>query len=68
MIAEHRIMESYSGDGLIVAVFGDARCDPVPIPYARASQSIFRETEYDLADLSKKPWWKSTPLSRVAGR
>ena len=51
IIAEHEVHESYSGDGLIVAYFGnDHRAGaPVPISYNRYSKSLFRNPLYDLA-------------------
>lgn len=51
ILAEHDVQESFSGDGLIVAVFG-----PVPtdwrtprMSYNRASTSLFRHPLHDLA-------------------
>ncbi len=51
IIDEHTVSESYSGDGLIVAAFGPKPQLTLPrISRNRASKSLFRETEYDLAD------------------
>jgi FkbM family methyltransferase len=56
IIAEHDVHESYSGDGLIVAYFGDdelqGRC--VPVSRNRYSESLFRNPLYDLAE------WRTT--------
>jgi FkbM family methyltransferase len=51
IIAEHDVHESYSGDGLIVAYFGDESGvgAPVSISYNRYSDSLFRNPLYDLA-------------------
>ena len=51
IIAEHDVHESYSGDGLIVAYFGDDRRmgARVAISYNRYSDSLFRNPLYDLA-------------------
>jgi FkbM family methyltransferase len=51
IIAEHDV-QSYSGDGLIVAYFGDDNgCAgaPVRVSYNRYSDSLFRNPLYDLA-------------------
>jgi hypothetical protein len=51
IIAEHDVHESYSGDGLIVAYFGDdwrAKLS-VPVSRNRYSESFFRNPLYDLA-------------------
>ena len=50
ILAEHDVHESYSGDGLIVAYFGDR---PLPWPslqlsYNRYSTSLFRNPLFDL--------------------
>ena len=52
ILCEHTIAESFSGDGLILASFDprDADLAAVKISYNRASESLFRETEYDLAE------------------
>lgn len=49
--AEHDVYESFSGDGLIVARFGDAPPDwqPVTLSFARYSESLFRNPSYDVA-------------------
>jgi hypothetical protein len=51
IVAEHDVQESYSGDGLILARF-----NPLPpgwqtpaLTYNRASESLFRNPLYDLA-------------------
>ena len=51
IVAEHDVHESYSGDGLIVAYFGDdsRAATPVPLSYNRYSASLFRNPLYDLA-------------------
>lgn len=51
IVAEHEVHESFSGDGLIAAHFGDERLDwaPVPISRNRYSTSLFRNPLYDLA-------------------
>jgi FkbM family methyltransferase len=51
IIAEHEVHESYSGDGLIVAYFGNDRRagTPVAVSYNRYSESLFRNPLYDLA-------------------
>jgi FkbM family methyltransferase len=57
ILAEHDVHESFSGDGLIAAVFGERPADwraPI-LSYNRYSQSLFRNPLYDLA------------LARVAG-
>ena len=53
ILTEHTVAESYSGDGLVVASFSEQDRDmgPIPISYNRASNNIFREVEYDLADV-----------------
>ena len=53
IIAEHSVPESYSGDGLIAASFDVRDQDLVArISYARARESLFGETEVDLARIS----------------
>jgi hypothetical protein len=51
IIAEHSVAESYSGDGLILASFfeADKLIPPVEVSRNRASTSLFRECEFDLA-------------------
>ena len=53
IILSHTVSESYSGDGLIVASFFAADQNIIPIQVSRnlASSSLFRETEFDLAEL-----------------
>lgn len=50
LLAEHSVVESYSGDGLIVASFAPSDRDLPAIPISRnhPSNSLFRELEYDL--------------------
>ncbi len=52
IISEHSIAESYSGDGLILASFfePDKAIPPIAISRNRASSSLFRECEFDLAE------------------
>lgn len=52
VLAEHSVAESFSGDGLVAASFAseDPVIEPIPLSRNEASQSLFRETEYDLAD------------------
>ena len=52
VIAEHTVAESYSGDGLVVASFApeDRHLPEVALSRNRAADSLFRETEYDLAE------------------
>ncbi len=55
VLAEHNVSESYSGDGLIVASF-DPEDRDLPLIHLNRnfpSNSLFRETEYDLADAYK---------------
>ncbi len=51
IIAEHDIHESFSGDGLIVAYFGDdtRMWSTVPVSRNRYSESLFRNPLFDLA-------------------
>jgi len=52
ILADHTVAESFSGDGLLVASLDerDANLGPIPLSYNRAGSSLFRETEYDLAE------------------
>ena len=51
IVDEHSVAESFSGDGLIVAAFGrQPSLSYKPITLNKASRSLFRETEYDLAE------------------
>jgi FkbM family methyltransferase len=52
ILVEHSVAESFSGDGLVVASFDsqDAGLASIPISRARASDGIFPEVEYDLAE------------------
>jgi len=56
ILAEHDVHESFSGDGLIAAFFGD---DPLawtapPLSYNRYSTSLFRNPLFDLYDCMVK--------------
>ncbi len=52
IICEHTVHESFSGDGLIFASYAVEDCDwAVELSRARASHSLFRELEYDLAEM-----------------
>jgi FkbM family methyltransferase len=56
ILAEHDVHESYSGDGLIVAYFGDS---PLPWPslrlsYNRYSTSLFRNPLFDLFEAKRQ--------------
>ena len=54
IIASHSVDESYSGDGLIVASFSEEDKDfKVEISHNHYGNSLFLETEEDLAALSK---------------
>jgi hypothetical protein len=52
VIAEHNVIESFSGDGLIVASFHerDRSIAPLTISRNHPSNSHFRELEYDLSE------------------
>jgi FkbM family methyltransferase len=64
IITDHGVAESYTGDGLIVAALRaeDASLPVVEVSHNRASESLFREVEYDLADA----WTQIAELRRVA--
>jgi FkbM family methyltransferase len=51
IVAEHDVQESFSGDGLIVARFGNLPngWEPPRLSYNRYSQSLFRNPLYDFA-------------------
>lgn len=78
ILAAHSISESFSGDGLIVASFdaADRRLPAIPLSYNRATNSLFRELEYDLADAwqclppRQPPRWQSywQRLKKLVGR
>jgi len=53
ILAEHDVHESFSGDGLIVAYFGNSQLHwtSPQLSYNRYSQSLFRNPLYDLASL-----------------
>lgn len=65
VIAEHSVAESFSGDGLIAASFApaDRGIPEIPLTLNRASTSLFREIEYDLADA----WLRDSPAGGGAG-
>ncbi len=50
ILAEHDVHESFSGDGLIAAYFGDSELHwtSPPLSYNRYSESLFRNPLYDL--------------------
>lgn len=52
ILAEHDVHESFSGDGLIAAYFGetDIAWSAKPLSYNRYSTSLFRNPLFDLAD------------------
>ena len=55
VIAEHSVAESYSGDGLIVASLSPSDHGfTVPISRNVPSSSLFRETEFDLAEAEER--------------
>src|SRR5207302_3323511 len=56
VLAEHAVAESYSGDGLIVAACrpADRHLPPIALSYNRASNGLFREVEYDLAEARQR--------------
>jgi FkbM family methyltransferase len=64
ILAEHDVQESFSGDGLIVAKFGDvpATWRTPRLSYNRASESLFRNPLYDLAAAPAAP----SPVSPVS--
>ena len=52
ILIEHNVTESFSGDGLIVASFdpADRQLPPIQVSRNWPSNSLFRESEYDLAE------------------
>lgn len=52
LLAEHSVAESFSGDGLVVASFDprDRALQPISLSRNEPARSLFRETEYDLAE------------------
>ncbi len=55
IICEHTVLESFSGDGMIVASYAAEDRDwTVDVSRARASHNLFRDVEYDLAELMQK--------------
>jgi hypothetical protein len=57
ILAEHDVHESFSGDGMIVAKFGDVpeSWRTPKLSYNRYSESLFRNPLYDLAAASRRP-------------
>jgi FkbM family methyltransferase len=56
IVCEHSVLESFSGDGMIVASYApEDSMWKVDVSRARASNNLFRELEYDLAELMQKP-------------
>ena len=55
VLAEHDVHESFSGDGLILARFGEVPTDwrAPALSYNRYSESLFRNPLYDLAEARK---------------
>jgi FkbM family methyltransferase len=66
IIAEHTVAESYSGDGLIAASFfaADRTLPAIEISRNRPSASLFRETEFDLAEAYKELKGPRRPQAR----
>lgn len=56
IVAEHEVHESFSGDGLIVAWFGDGEPDVPPLAssHNRYGEAMFRNPLYDLARTSQE--------------
>ncbi len=52
ILIEHSVTESFSGDGLIVASFdpADRQLPPIHVSRNWPSNSLFRQSEYDLAE------------------
>lgn len=55
ILADHDVNESFSGDGLIVAQFGESATPVAPfaISYNRYSEALFRNPLYDLAEIER---------------
>lgn len=76
ILAAHGVSESFSGDGLIAVAFlpEDKHLPEIPISRNWASNSLFRELEYDLqdlrdqrADLTRQNHERETELNRLRG-
>lgn len=61
VLAEYRVSESFSGDGLVVASFlpEDRALEPLPVSVNRPCNALFREVEYDLAEARAQPAWRA---------
>jgi FkbM family methyltransferase len=69
IVEEHSVSESFSGDGLIVASFGqEPRLVYPPISRNVPSRSLFRETEYDLSEALKEIDRLRNEISRLSGQ
>jgi FkbM family methyltransferase len=67
VIAEHTVGESFSGDGLIAVSFDPRDQDlVVPVSHARHRESLFGETEHDLAAAQARVGTLRTELARTA--
>jgi len=66
ILAEHDVHESFSGDGLIAAYFGDAPIEwpNLPISYNRYSASLFRNPLFDLDEVINTTG-KGFPFPRI---
>ena len=65
ILADHSVLESCSGDGLIVACTRAEDADlEIPMPIVRARESLFGEPEYELARAMRPTAYPR----RVAGR
>jgi FkbM family methyltransferase len=66
ILAEHDVHESFSGDGLVAAYFGEEpiQWNEPPISRNRYSTSLFRSPLYDLAATHDAPSF----IERIAGR
>ncbi len=60
ILVEHKVSESFSGDGLIVASFGpeDQNLPKIEISRNDPANNLFRELEYDLHD----PWQETRQI------
>jgi FkbM family methyltransferase len=65
ILAKHDVHDSYSGDGLIVAHFGDSSLPwpPLRLSYNRYSTSLFRNPLFDLDEAKRQQ--HSTDRNRV---
>jgi FkbM family methyltransferase len=67
VIAEHTVGESFSGDGLIAVSFDPRDKDfVVPVSHARYRESLFGETEHDLAAAHEQVATLRAELERTA--